>query len=76
MWSAPKGRNVSFFNYLEEQIFYVSHQRVGQASAVRRERNHSHMSESDEQLSTYEYKFITGTSGIKPIISLPTASNN
>jgi hypothetical protein len=50
MWSAPKGRNVSFFIYLEEQVFYVSHQRAGRASAVGRERNQSHMSKSD----TYE----------------------
>jgi hypothetical protein len=76
MWSAPKGRNVSFFNYLEEQVFYISRQRVGQASAMGRERNHSHMSKSVEQLSTDEYKFKTENSGITPIISWPIASNN
>jgi len=53
MWSTPKGRNVSFFSYLEEQVFYVSHQKGRQASAVRRERNQSHLSKSNKQLSNY-----------------------
>jgi hypothetical protein len=74
MWSAPKGKNVSCFSYLEEQIFYVSHQRAEQASAIGRERNQSHMSKSDKQLSTYEYN--TETLVIKPVISMPTDSCN
>jgi hypothetical protein len=49
---------------------YISHQKVGQASAVGQERNQSHLSESNNQRSIYEQKFVPDLYGLNLYLTI------